>query len=184
MVYNGGMKHHSTHFAELSVALLAIDRHEFDRAVSMLEAARDKNASVWLFGNGGSAATASHFANDLTKMCKMKAFALTGMIPTMLAYGNDDGWDHMFSHMLDVYQDRNDVLVAISCSGNSENVVQAVRSIVNVIILTGNEFVDNKLVHTEPSGKHVIIPAMSDDITIQEDVHMAVCHAVAKALRK
>ena len=171
----------TNHFAELSVALISVDRVEVEKAVALLRVAKSKGASVYIMGNGGSAATASHFANDLVKIAGVKAFSLPDMTPTMMAYGNDNGWQYMFSHMLNLLQNPDDVIVAISCSGNSLNVVQAAYGVENLIILTGNEFENNKLAHIKAKA---IIPAMNDDITIQEDIHTAVCHAIAKALEE
>lgn len=170
-----------SHFAELSAALLNVDREELKRAIETLREARKARSSVWIVGNGGSAATASHFANDLVKMAGIKAFAVPDMGPTVFAYGNDDGWDKMFQHTIDVYLEPQDVVVAISCSGKSVNVLMAANSIQNLIILTGNEFEDNYLSRLPAKAK---LAAMSDDITIQEDIHLAMCHAIAKGLRE
>jgi len=169
------------HFAELAAALLSVDRDELRKAIETLKTARETRASVWIVGNGGSAATASHFANDLSKMCGIKAFSIPDMVPTITAFGNDEGWERMFQYTMDVYLERDDVVVAISCSGNSMNVVRASRSIQNLVILTGNEFESNKLVHLP---NRAVLAAMNDEITIQEDVHMAICHNIARLLRK
>lgn len=168
------------HFTELTNALLSVERNELNNAILLLREARKKRAAVWIVGNGGSAATASHFANDLSKMGGIKAFAIPDMTPTVTAFGNDDGWDVMFQHTVDVYLEPDDVVVAISCSGKSVNVVMAAKSIHNLIILTGNETEDNYLARL-PNKAY--LRAMSDDITVQEDVHLAMCHAIAKALR-
>lgn len=170
----------SSHFAELSAALLSVDRDELQKAIEVLRQARNSRKSVWIIGNGGSAATASHFANDLGKMCRIKAFCIPDMVPTVTAFGNDDGWDFMFQHTMDVYLEPGDVVVAISCSGKSINVAMAAKSIENLIVLTGDNFQDNFLTHMKSKA---ILPAMNPDITIQEDIHLAICHAIAKALR-
>ena len=103
------------------------------------------------------------------------------MVPTVTAFGNDDGWDNMFSHTIDTYLESEDVVVAISCSGKSPNVILAARSIPNLIILTGRDY-ENNILMRMPSK--AILCAESDDITIQEDVHLAICHAIAKELGK
>jgi len=179
-----GVMNHSkigSHFAQLSTALLAVDRDELMKAVSTLKIARTAKRNVWIVGNGGSAATASHFANDLSKMSGIKAFAVPDMGPTVTAYGNDDGWDKMFAHTIDVYLEPGDVVVAISCSGRSTNVIMAAKSIPNLIILTGRDFDNNWLVRMPAKA---ILHAESDDITIQEDIHLAICHAIAKELAR
>lgn len=168
-----------SHFAELSAALLNIDRDEVSKAIGVLRVARENKKNVWIVGNGGSAATASHFCNDLVKMAGIRAFAIPDMTPLVTAFGNDDGWKFMFSHAIDVFFDPGDVIVAISCGGRSENVVDATKYIKNAIVITGNDY-DTPLAHSGPAA---IILAGSKDITIQEDMHLAVCHAITKALK-
>jgi D-sedoheptulose 7-phosphate isomerase len=171
----------SSYFSELSVALLAVDREELMKAIELLRKAQEGRATVWIVGNGGSAATAEHFANDLVKMCGIKAIAIPALMPTVTAFGNDDGWTKMFSNVLEVFQEPQDVLVAISCSGQSLNVVDAARGVENLIVLTGSDYQENRLVHMR---SHAIIPVISEAITIQEDVHLAICHAITKVLMK
>jgi len=168
------------HFAQLSAALLSVDRDELRKAIETLSEVREKRGSVWIVGNGGSAATASHFANDLTKMAGIKAFSVADMGPTVTAYGNDDGWDRMFQHAIDVYLEADDAVVAISCSGLSANVIMAARSIQNLIILTGNGWDENALARLPARS---LLVAAVDDITLQEDIHLAMCHAIAKELK-
>lgn len=164
--------------AELSAALLSVDRTEVQNAIETLRKAREEKKNVWIIGNGGSAATASHFANDLTKIAEIKAFAIPDMTPVVTAYGNDNGWEYMFAHVLDVYYEPGDVIVAISCSGKSQNVLEAVKMVPDLIVLTGNN-------HDAPLAKHLtkaVLIANHADITIQEDIHLAICHTIAKGL--
>ena len=140
---------------------------------------------VWVVGNGGSAATASHFANDLVKACGVRAIALSDQTPTVLAYGNDEGWEGMFSGALNVLAGRQggkDVLVAISTSGRSPNVVRAAEGFGPgyLIVLTGPERDSNVL----GASEGVVIRARHKNIRVQEDVHMAVCHAIVSMLGK
>lgn len=169
------------HFGELYKTLIEVDRDEVGKAVSVLKKARSDGVMVWLIGNGGSAATAAHFANDLVKMGKVRAIALPSLVPIVTAYGNDHGWGNMFVDPLYSLWTPEDVLVAISCSGNSKNVVRAAEMFEKVIVLTGEKLKGNNLLQM---GASATICAMHEDITIQEDVHSAVCHAIAKALRK
>lgn len=170
------------HFEGVASALQKIDLVEVEDAIELLRMVKEKKGMVWIVGNGGSAATAEHFANDLLKMAGIRAIALTGMVPTITAYGNDDGWENMFKHPLLTLEKPIDVLVAISCSGNSPNVVDVAEWWADdLIVLTGNELIKNKLANM--SENIPTIHAPHRDITVQEDVHLAVCHAIAKALR-
>lgn len=171
------------HFSSLFETLTDVDKDEMEKAISLLVKARMEGKTVWLIGNGGSAATVAHFANDLVKMCGIKAIALPEQVPLITAYANDNGIKNMFiDPLLCLIESGNrDVLIAISCSGNSENIVTATDIFENLIILTGDELEKNKLAQM---GASAMIRAKHPDITIQEDVHSAVCHAIAKALRK
>jgi len=171
------------HFEGVASALQKIDLSKIEDAIMLLREAKEKKGFVWVIGNGGSAATAEHFANDLLKMAGIKAIALPGMVPTITAHGNDNGWENMFKHPLLTLETHRDVLVAISCSGNSPNVVEAAEWWADdLIVLTGNEIIKNKLANM--SEYVPIIHVLDADITVQEDVHLAVCHAMAKALRE
>ena len=89
--------------------------------------------TVFLAGNGGSAATASHFANDLSHGVLLKtkplikAVSLIDNIPLMTAISNDDGYEKVFTHQIRNLFKKGDILIAISASGNSPNVVEAVK---------------------------------------------------------
>lgn len=169
-----------SHFSELSAALLTIDRDEIERAIFDLRSLRSTANTAWIVGNGGSAATASHFANDLVKIAGVKAIAVPDQVPSVSAYGNDEGWDHMYARFIRTMSNPGDMVVAISCSGNSPNVVEAAKELNYIIVLTGNDpNCDLSRIHSTSA----FIMINSDDITVQEDAHLAVCHAIAKALK-
>lgn len=163
---------------EICEALSLLDENQISAAVQVLKAARERSSFVWIAGNGGSAATSAHFANDLLKMCAIKAIDLCGMTPVVTAYGNDHGWERMYANALHVLISPGDVIVLISCSGNSRNVLDVANEFQtahDIIILTGAD--GGKLARKNTSA---CIAVMSDDITIQEDVHSIVCHEIAR----
>lgn len=167
-------------FANTIEALRAVKLSQFQKAVDLLHQTRLDGSSVWILGNGGSASTASHFANDLWKMCGVKAIALTDLTPTILAYSNDLGWDNMFVEMLNrrfVNHDQ-DVLIGISCSGNSKNVIEAMKYPNPKIVLTGDD--GGELKNCRPDA---ILYAQHPDIRVQENVHLILCHMIAGALK-
>jgi D-sedoheptulose 7-phosphate isomerase len=95
-------------------------------------AARERGSRIFFMGNGGSAATASHFANDFAigTRCPekpFKAISLTDNVAAMTAIANDEGYDQLFVKQLEVLMEPGDVVVAISASGNSPNVVKALE---------------------------------------------------------
>lgn len=170
-----------THFEKGTSAVCELDFESIVCAVNILRYARMEKKRVWLVGNGGSASTASHFANDLRKMCAMDVVSLPNDIPSILAYGNDNGWENMFADAMSPFNN-GDVLIAISCSGASPNVIFAAQKAEkfggHVIALTGEATRRNELMLLAHPA--ILVPAQ--DIKVQEDIHLMVCHAIAGAL--
>jgi D-sedoheptulose 7-phosphate isomerase len=116
---------------DFSAILDALDLDAIERVVERLRVARDGNATVFIAGNGGSAATASHFANDLGKATKrsgrgsIRVMSLCDNASWMTALANDEGYERVFSGQLENFAQPGDVLVVISASGNSPNLVDA-----------------------------------------------------------
>jgi D-sedoheptulose 7-phosphate isomerase len=103
------------------------------RVVDTLRDARDRGATVYIAGNGGSAATASHLANDLGKAAKrsgqrpFKVMSLSDNVAWITALANDEGYERVFSGQLENFAAPGDVLIVISASGNSPNLLEAVQ---------------------------------------------------------
>jgi D-sedoheptulose 7-phosphate isomerase len=176
-------------FAEGYLGYLAqvfarIDREAIALFVAALERARADGATVFFCGNGGSAATASHFQNDLTRWRTdpMKVVSLTDNVAVITALGNDYGYDRIFVMQLEPLLSEGDVVVAISASGNSPNVVQAIefaneRNAVTVG-LTG--FDGGRL--GELCEIHVHVPSARGEYGPVEDAHMVLDHLVMSYL--
>ncbi|MBI4333151.1 MAG: SIS domain-containing protein [Chloroflexi bacterium] len=122
--------------AETRRALDAIEGdliNRIDKLVTILTKARKNKRTIFLMGNGGSAATASHLAQDLSKctiaegMPRLRAVALTDNIPGMLAWANDVGYEDIFVEQLKTLMEPGDVVIGISGSGNSMNVIKAIE---------------------------------------------------------
>jgi D-sedoheptulose 7-phosphate isomerase len=113
-------------------ALLSqIDVEALCRVVGRLQEAREAGATVYIAGNGGSAATATHFANDLGKAAKrsgrtpFRVMSLTDNSSWLTALANDEGYERVFTGQLENFARPGDVLILISASGNSTNLVRA-----------------------------------------------------------
>jgi len=161
-----------------SVAIQKMDLKDIGNILDILSEAK----KIYIMGNGGSAATALHFALDLYKAAELNAVCLNGNTPLISAYANDDGYESVFATQLR-NAERFDVLVAISCSGNSPNILRAVRYAKDfckmaVIGFTGDD--GGKL--AEEAEYLVKVP--SPDIKVQEDAHLALCHAITQSLEK
>ena len=108
------------------------DKKQIAQFIEFMLVAREEGKQIFFIGNGGSAATSSHFANDLVAGMRIqqkpfKAVSLCDNNALMTALGNDEGYDQIFSKQLSVLMNEGDFVVAISASGNSPNLVEAVR---------------------------------------------------------
>ena len=116
-------------------SLKLIDKNDVDKFVKMLMDAYENNKMIFIIGNGGSSAIASHFAQDLAKGVipdineekRFKALSLTDNAPFITAVANDDGYENIFSSQLKTYSSEGDLLVIVSGSGNSPNIVSAAK---------------------------------------------------------
>lgn len=167
----------------LVAALNGIDLVVVEQFVDQLAKARGAGKTIFTCGNGGSAATASHFATDLSKGAsygqpsRFKVIALTDSISTITAYANDVNFDVIFAEQLINLAEPGDVLVAISGSGNSPNVLKAVSTAkdlgLTTIAMTG--FAGGRL--GPLVDIHINVP--DDHMGRIEDAHMALCHMTA-----
>lgn len=158
-----------------------------DRIVDALMQAYESKKMIYLFGNGGSAALASHFACDLGKGAtdgsgqRFRVLALTDNIPLMTAWANDTCYEDIFAEQLMNFVRSDDIALAISGSGNSMNVIKALQVARDAgaitIGLTG--FQGGKM--KDLCDLCMIVP--SDNMQIIEDLHLSVAHAIFTALR-
>ncbi|MFO8012211.1 MAG: SIS domain-containing protein [Phycisphaerae bacterium] len=117
----------------LKAVLDEVDRAAVARVIDLVWEAYRAGRRIFLLGNGGSAATASHWMCDLAKGCavegcpRVKALSLTDNAALLTALGNDLGYEHVFTEQLKVFMEPDDVVLAISVSGTSPNVLEAVR---------------------------------------------------------
>jgi D-sedoheptulose 7-phosphate isomerase len=172
------------YFQYLSEILESLDYTAIENFIKLILATREKGGRLIFLGNGGSAATASHFANDLgigtrTPDRPFRAYALTDNSAVMTAIGNDFGYDELFTRQLSNMDiTLGDVVVAISASGNSPNVVKAIDFANSkgayTVGLTG---FDGGLLKTK--SKLVLhVPSSKGEYGPVEDVHMIFDHVV------
>ena len=175
------------YLAYLTEVLARIDVTAIAVFTEQLLAARDRGARIFFIGNGGSAATASHFANDLavtTRSWKrpFRAMSLTDNAAVVTAIGNDYGFEEIFVNQLQTQLVAGDVVVAISASGRSPNVVRAVEYAnlqeATTIALTG--FDGGEL--RDRVSVHVHVPTNDGEYGPTEDVHIILDHLVSAFL--
>jgi D-sedoheptulose 7-phosphate isomerase len=176
------------YFARLSSTVEILPFQAINEAVEFLMRAYETSATIFLFGNGGSAALASHLACDLGKGTingspkRFRALALTDSVPLMTAWANDSKYDNIFSEQLLNFVQPQDVAFAISGSGNSANVLNALKAARKAgaftVGLTGFEGGQMK----ELCDVCVVIP--SDNMQIIEDLHLCVAHSLFTTIRQ
>lgn len=168
------------HLFAVSKTLGKVDVLQVSKAIDGIRFARRWEHAVFTVGNGGSASTASHFANDLLKMCGVHVSCINDMTPSVLAYGNDTDWNYMFASPLSKLIKPQDFVVAFTCSGYSQNVISALD--VGLAHGSGIAFTGDKGGFLNNRNMQALIKVPHPDIKVQEDVHLAVCHAIAGAL--
>lgn len=155
-------------------------------AMNEIVRARDERNQIFIMGNGGSAATASHYTGDFNKGLsldrekKFRFYCLNDNVATVLSLANDLCYEEIFVQQLKNFMDPGDIVIAISGSGNSENIIRAVRYAKEkgnlVIGLTGYD--GGKLKELSDIQLHVPI----HDMQITEDIHMMFDHLMMSIL--
>lgn len=165
-----------------------VDVDSLLRVHGYLEAARETGATVYLAGNGGSAATASHWANDLGKATKrsdaphMRVLSLSDHVSWLTALANDEGYERVFAGQLENFVLRGDVLVVLSASGHSPNLIEAVhtarsRGAITIGLLGFDGGALKSLVHD-----YIWLPTPRGAYGPVEDAHAVICHVLTECL--
>jgi D-sedoheptulose 7-phosphate isomerase len=178
----------NTYLLQVAQTLSQVPRQPLDRIAKAIWETYERDGTILICGNGGSAASASHFACDLTKLTisadcrRVRALALTDNIALMTAWSNDQVYADVFvEQLINIYRP-GDLLFTISGSGNSPNVLRAVdwanERGAPTVGLTG--FDGGKLARLARLSLHV----QNDVMPQVEDIHMAICHGLAVAMRR
>ncbi len=179
----------ASYLEHIGRVLQRIDTAEIAQFLTTLLDARERGATIFFIGNGGSASTASHFANDLAVGVNdydkpFKALALTDNVAVISAIGNDFGYEEIFVRQLRVLARDGDVLVAISASGNSPNLLKAMEYAatagVKTIALTA--FDGGRMKQVADMGVHV--PTAPKEYGPAEDAHLILDHLAAAYLMR
>ncbi len=163
-----------------------LDMAGLQAGIDLIKTAYEAGKKIVTCGNGGSASTASHYITDWNKMVnlatgkKFRGVSLCDNIGLITAYGNDLSYDEVFSGQAKAILDEGDLLVAISGSGNSTNVIKAVEyaNSIGAVTLAIVGYDGGKLM---PLSQHSVwVPSM--DMQLCEDVHFMFGHLVMKSL--
>lgn len=181
------MEEISNYFSELEQMVHTISLTHLQQVLQLLEQAYHDGRRLFIMGNGGSAATASHFALDLAKNTimpgapRLKAISLTDHVPLITAWSNDTAYEHIFAEQLSNLIEPGDVAIGISASGNSLNVINALqlakRSRAYTIGLLGAKGGRIK----DMVDAYVLAPGQN--IEQEEDAHMILAHVITRHMR-
>ena len=169
-------------------ALGSINLDQISVVANLLHKSSISNKRIWLIGNGGSATTASHFATDLTRCIgvdskKLKSFSLCDNNGIITAIGNDFGFENIFLRQIEQNCESEDLLIAISASGNSENLLKAItwanENAIKTIGLTSFDGGIMRKIVKYP----IHVEVSNGDYGVAEDAHLAICHMISEALR-
>jgi D-sedoheptulose 7-phosphate isomerase len=177
------MNYPNQYKAALLEAIDRIDTTRVEQAIEWFREARDGSKHIFVCGNGGSASTASHFTCDMVKGAsynrdtRFRIMSLADSLPTLTAYSNDVSYEHIFVEQLKNFAQAGDLVMCISGSGNSPNVVRAMEYANSIgcktIALTGRD--GGKLGPLAQLNIQVAVPHMGRI----EDAHIVVCHMIA-----
>jgi D-sedoheptulose 7-phosphate isomerase len=173
---------------QVGEALAAVSEKEVLRVGEALLRARQRGSTVYLLGNGGSAATASHAANDLTKTgsvnggLALRTVSLPDNVSMLTAWANDTSFENVFSAQLEALLRPGDLVVAISGSGNSPNVLRAVETAREMDALSIGliGFAGGRL--REMVDLSVVVPGVAQGPI--EDVHLILVHVLSQILKR
>lgn len=178
----------SEYLAELADVLSLVSADALARAIELLLEARANGQRVYVMGNGGSAATASHLTCDLVKtarvggMAPLRVFSLTDNTPLLTAWANDSSYEQSFAEQVIALVEPDDVVIAISVSGNSPNVVAGLTAAAakgaRTIGLLGFD---------GGAARHIVdltIHVPCNNYGLVEDTHAAIGHALTAAIRR
>lgn len=176
------------YITELEQMMQAISLPNLATVLGILEQVYRNGHRIFVMGNGGSAATASHFALDLAKNTitagapRLKAISLTDHVPLITAWSNDTAYEHIFSEQLANMIESGDAVIGISASGNSPNVINALTlanhsgaSTIGLLGATGGKIKDIV-------DAYVLAPGQN--IEQEEDAHMILAHMITRHMRE
>ncbi len=176
------------YFARLGAAASSVDRARLAEAAGILADAYERGATLYVCGNGGSAAIADSYVCDHTKLIQTdttlvpKVVSLSANTPMMTAIANDLSYDEVFVYQLRTQAALGDVLMTISASGDSKNVVRAATwardNKLDVVAFTG--FSGGRM--AELASVHVHVEA--DNYGVIEDTHQSLMHILAQYIRQ
>jgi len=177
-----------SYFLLISRVLNEIDRSAINQLVDELLDVRERDGNIYIFGNGGSAATASHFYNDLLKGVsyglkkRFRVQCLNDNAAAITCIANDISFEDVFVEQLKNFIQPGDLVIGISCSGNSPNVIKAMEYTRTLGVRTAGlgAYSGGRL----STLSDIFVLASVDSFEISEDVHMIIVHLIKTLLKQ
>jgi D-sedoheptulose 7-phosphate isomerase len=177
---------HKIYLKNLSKAINEIDHNSIQKLIHFVKNTKNKNKKILTIGNGGSALTAQHFITDWNKSINLKTqkpfrgLSLVDNIGLITAYANDISYEDIFVEQLKNIYEKGDLLIAISGSGNSPNIVKAVQycNSINGKSFSLIGYDGGKLKKISKNFIHINV----NDMQIVEDIHLSIGHIVMRSI--
>ena len=178
-----------SYISRIDHALDTISLNELETSIKIISNSSKNSGKIWLIGNGGSAATASHFATDLSRCTgenrqPLTAISLCDNTGLITAIGNDFSFEDIFVKQLQNLGKAGDLLISISASGNSRNLIKAVEFANTFSISTLSLVGFDGGALQELSDNSIFVQTNIGDYGIAEDCHSIICHYISSQLRK
>jgi D-sedoheptulose 7-phosphate isomerase len=185
---NSFNEHFSNYFRKISETLDKIDINAVNKLIDRIYECYEKENTVYVFGNGGSAATASHVAGDFMKGIsyglekRFRVICLNDSIPSLTAISNDLTYEEVFYEQLKTFLRKDDIVIGISGSGNSVNVIKALNYAreLGSTVVGFSGYKGGKLKELAD----ILILAPVSDMEITEDIHIIIFHAIKQAINR
>jgi D-sedoheptulose 7-phosphate isomerase len=176
----------NNYFNKLKDTIDLIDKNQLIHCITLIKNKISKNKSIYICGNGGSALTSSHYVTDWSKFYntssdkKISCFSLVDNMGLLTAYSNDYSYEEVFSGQLKSILKKNDLLISVSGSGNSKNLINAVlyakKIKAETLSIVGYD--GGKLKKISDFCLHIPV----NDMQISEDIHLVFGHLVMKSI--
>lgn len=168
-----------------TIVMETLSRIDIEAAVLLVQSTVKKGGTIWLAGNGGSGSNASHASCDFSKGMsqksglRVKAICLSDSSATLSAWTNDTSHEEALAKMCNIFLEKNDLLILISGSGNSQNIINAAKraQIMSVPVLSLTGFDGGNLKQLANHNVHV----PSNDMQIVENIHLMLLHWLLRA---
>lgn len=177
------------YFKDSEIISRSVDTNQILRLVEIITEVKKRANTIFIVGNGGSASTASHFATDLgvgslTRANPVKAISLCDNMSTISAVSNDLEFEAIYEQQLKLLGKSGDLLIVISASGNSKNLVRAIKTATHMDIITFTlTGFDGGRIKEMTLESNINVDTPLGAYGLVEDAHLAICHAITECIR-